>query len=586
MQQETHSTSSGQAKQCQNCKQEFVIEHDDFSFYEKMKVPPPTWCPECRMQRRMTWRNERALYKRVCDLCRKEFIGVFHSRINLPVFCSTCWYSDELNAMQYGILYDESRSFLNQFIELREKVPRLGVIQQGMMVNSEFTNCASNNRDCYLIFASNFNERCAFSYLIQNSIDSLDNYGLNKSELCYECIDCFNSYKLFFSHDCTDCRESAFLFNCRNCINCFLSNNLVNKKYYIFNEPHQKEDYLREIKKISERAGIEGCRSLFEKMKKGAIVKYMTGTHNTNVSGDWLWECNNTSESFRCRSVEDGKYLYQITEAKDCMDFHSWGRRCELMYEVMTSGYQCSNLAFTNNCWDGNHSLRYCDSCRSSSNLFGCIGLHSKQYCILNKQYTKEEYENLIPKIIESMNAIPYIDAKGRVYKYGEFFPSELSLFAYNETFAQEYFPLSKDEALARGYSWRDQETKNYKITKKSIDLPSNIQSVDDSILNEIIQCEHNQTCAHQCTKAFKIIESELQFYKKINLPLPRLCPNCRHYERLAQRNPLKLWHRQCMCDKQHPHHTGRCPNEFETSYSPDRKEIVYCEQCYQQEVV
>ena len=83
-----------------------------------------------------------------------------------------------------------------------------------------------------------------------------------------------------------------------------------------------------------------------------------------------------------------------------------------------------------------------------------------------------------------------------------------------------------------------------------------------------------------------------------MNLPLPRLCSNCRHYQRIKQRNPLKLWHRQCQCagEKsdnkvyqntiQHFHSNEHCPNEFETTYSPDRKEIVYCEKCYQQEVV
>ena len=53
----------------------------------------------------------------------------------------------------------------------------------------------------------------------------------------------------------------------------------------------------------------------------------------------------------------------------------------------------------------------------------------------------------------------------------------------------------------------------------------------------------------------------------------------------LEMRNPMKLWHRTCMCDKNHLNHTGKCTNEFETSYSPDRPEIIYCEQCYQQEV-
>ena len=83
--------------------------------------------------------------------------------------------------------------------------------------------------------------------------------------------------------------------------------------------------------------------------------------------------------------------------------------------------------------------------------------------------------------------------------------------------------------------------------------------------------------CNEQCTEAFKIIPDELQFYQRMNLPLPRLCPNCRHYNRLKQRNPLKLWHRSCMKEG--------CTNEFETSYAPDRPEIIYCESCYNKEI-
>jgi len=42
-----------ETKNCQNCKKDFTIEQDDFSFYEKIKVPPPTFCPECRYKRRI-----------------------------------------------------------------------------------------------------------------------------------------------------------------------------------------------------------------------------------------------------------------------------------------------------------------------------------------------------------------------------------------------------------------------------------------------------------------------------------------------------------------------------------------------------
>ena len=63
--------------------------------------------------------------------------------------------------------------------------------------------------------------------------------------------------------------------------------------------------------------------------------------------------------------------------------------------------------------------------------------MRNNSYCILNKQYTKEEYEALVSKIIEQMNTMPYVDKNGVTYKYGEFFPIELSPFGYNETVAQ-----------------------------------------------------------------------------------------------------------------------------------------------------
>ena len=243
-------------------------------------------------------------------------------------------------------------------------------------------------------------------------------------------------------------------------------------------------------------------------------------------------------------------------------------------YEVIDTGDNATRNLFaiyTHSCQNTNYTY----ACKSSANLFGCVGLRSKKYCILNKQYTKEEYEVLIPKIIEHMNAMPYIDKKGRIYKYGEFFPTEFSPFAYNETIAQEYYPKTKSEILELGYRWREPDTKQYAITLQPADLPDHIKDVSDDILNQVIACEHQGKCNEQCMGAFKIIPSELQFYRAMNLALPRLCSNCRHYRRLSQRTPFKLWDRQC----------AKCGKEIKTSYSPDREEIIYCEQRYNAEV-
>ncbi len=46
-----------EVKICQNCQKEFVIEPEDFDFYQKIKVPAPTWCPKCRLILKLWHRN-------------------------------------------------------------------------------------------------------------------------------------------------------------------------------------------------------------------------------------------------------------------------------------------------------------------------------------------------------------------------------------------------------------------------------------------------------------------------------------------------------------------------------------------------
>jgi len=141
---------------------------------------------------------------------------------------------------------------------------------------------------------------------------------------------------------------------------------------------------------------------------------------------------------------------------------------------------------------------------------------------------------------------------------------------------------------LDRGYTWQDElQHTTGKETLQINEIPDNIKGVTDKLVDEVLKC-------NECDRNYRVVLAELQLYKRFNLPIPRNCPQCRFAKRRQVRLPYKLWHRKCMCDyktfnntTKHPHHeTGQCPNEFETSYSPDRKEIVYCEQCYQAEVV
>lgn len=573
------SSLNSQTKQCQNCKKDFIIEPDDFLFYEKIKVPPPTFCPECRLIRRLVMRNERALYKRKCDLCNEDKILTYPNDSKYKVYCYECWYGDEWDGINYEQDYDFSKTFFEQYMDLFDKVPRLGIIKQGFLTNSEYNNRVSDIKNCYLIFASNQNENCHYGVGYWISKDSIDCYNARKCERCIECTDCYGCNSLRYSKECNSCIDSWFLTNCRNCTDCFGCFNLRNKSNCIFNEQYNKEEYRQKLKelKIENRSELNKIKKLLEKEAVKYIVPSLVTNHSTDVSGNWINNSKNIKVAFNCDKTEDGKFLFGITEGKDVMDYTYWGNTSEFMYEDASVGRQCSNVKFSNESWDGLARAEYCHNCLNCSDVFGCVGLRKKQYCILNKQYTKEEYVELVPRIKQQMIDMLFTDKVGRNISYGEFFPCDITPFAYNETIAQEYFPKTKEGAIKDGYYWRDEEDKNYKSTLFESDIPDSIIETKDDITKEVIACIHKGECNQQCTTAFKITLDELQLYRILNIPIPTLCPNCRHYERLKNRNPIKLWHCKCMKEG--------CNNEFETSYAPDRPEIVYCEKCYQQEV-
>lgn len=575
---------------CQNCKKEFIIDEQDQAFYKKMQVPMPTFCWICRAQRRFNFRNDRSLYRRKSDFSGEEIFAMYPPESYVKVYERDIWFSDKWDPMSFGRDVDFSRPFFAQLFDLLKVVPVYNLSTQ-YGVNSDYSNNFTGFKNCYLCFNGNITENSAYSNGTNNSKECFDCSYIDKSELCYEGFFLNGCSRTMFSSYC----ESSFnLFFCKNlvgCNDCFGCVNLRNKQYFIFNKQYAKEEYQEKIKEFqfySYRA-LEDLRKKVQEFWLQFPNKYMSGLKNVNVKGEYLYNSKNVIDSYQVREGENIRYCQNllIPKNKDCYDYSVWGGDNELMYEVATSGDGANNLKFCMECWPGMRDSQYSLYCGSSTNLFGCVGLRAKKYCILNKQYSKEEYEALVPKIIQHMNDMPYTDKKGRVYTYGEFFPIELSPFPYNATMAQEFFTLTKDQAMEEGYFWRDSEEKNIAATKSAQELPDSIQEVQDSIFQELIGCAHQGQCNQQCTKVFKVIPQEVAFYKSMNIALPRLCPNCRYYERIGQRNPLQTWKRKCQCANSSHHFHGQtpCPKEFETAYAPERKEIVYCEKCYQAEL-
>ncbi len=587
-------------KKCQNCQKSFEIDAQDFEFYEKIsdknsevKVPAPTWCPDCRAKRRMNFYNVSTLHKRKCDKCQSNIIAIYPEDVEFPVYCPKCWWADDWDASEYAQDYDFKKTFFKQLQELQNKVPRVSLeVDYQRNINSPYANDCGPLKNCYLTFLADSCEDTLYSREVDRLKSCVDCTNVSESENCFNLINGSRCYNIFDSVRCDNCLNIYFSRDLSGCSNCFGCVNLKNKQYHIFNKPYSKEEYFEKIKefKLDSYQNKQAIHKLVDDFFIKLPYKFMNGSRNQNVSGDNIFFSKDIKQSFLVIGGENIRYsqLLGMETSKDCGDYTSWGQNAENVYEVVHAGDGINNIKFSAGIWQS-YEIEYSDNPLFSNNLFGCVFLRKKSYCILNKQYTKEEYFEMVEKIKKQMNEMPYIDKQGREYKYGEFFPPELSPFAYNETIAQEYFPLTKEEAKKQGYKWKDPKKRNYQVTIEAKDLPDNIsyfakaskdkKDVDDSILKEVIGCatKKEDREATGCTTAFKIIPQELEFYKKMNLPLPRYCPNCRHHQRLKHRNPLKLYKRICMKEG--------CNTEFETTYAPDRKEIVYCEKCYQKEV-
>lgn len=557
-------------KSCKACGDAFEITPDDLAFYDKISpviggkkqsILPPTLCPDCRQQRRLVFRNERNLYRRTCDLCKKEILSMLSPDKNIVVYCPSCWWGDKWDAAVYGRDFDFSQPFFEQLHALMNVVPHIGLGTTNNE-NSEYVNWSGYNKNCYLIFASDYNEQCLYGMHMIRSYDCIDGLYCLESRSCHEVIDIENCERLFYSQNCQNCSDSLFLYDCKQCRDCLLCTNLRSKQYCAQNVQLTPQKYgeVKDalMKKLLE-GGLSDAQKTFAEQKRKAIHRQSELVNCDDCLGNYLTRGKNLYQCFDLAKAQDCRYVYTGFNVKDFMDVCHCDDG-ELAYEGMSIGFRSYGITFANGAWTTRNAL-YVDSVAGSNDVFGCMGLQYKQYCIMNKQYTKEEYEALVPKMIDHMR---------QTGEWGEYLPSSLSPFGYNETMAQEYFPLTEEQAHQKGLQWSTYEQPPLKQERSlpADQLGFDSTSVSDDILQTIIVCEDTG-------KMFKLTKREIDFYKTHRLPLPHKHPDQRHRERMALRNPRTLWQRQC----------ANCKKDIQTTYAPDRPEIVYCEECYRKAV-
>lgn len=549
-----------------HCEGEFAITAEDIEFLKMFKTPASKYCPTCRRFRRFGHLGFLKFFKRDCNAPdhTESMIAVFPSECPFPVYDYKYFGSDQWDPLELGRDYVDTISPLEQLFSLRIVAPVPSFLNKDFSSeNSDYSNGGRNSKNCYYTSGVFSSEDVWYSNLVHKSREVMDSRSISECDTIYDIYEGLNLYKInsgFFSKDCSDC---TLIFDCRNCTDCFGCVNLRNKRYCIFNKQYTKEEYKKFIESNTPLSykKLNEYKKQFWELVKSLPLNASRNLNAVNVSGVVVENSRDLFDVTDFKDSENVRHSDSALHHKDSMDIIFSGGNSHRLYMCVNVGSQSSNVKFS-------ISVKFCTDCefifnsKNLSNCFMCYGLENKSYCILNKQYTPDEYWALLDKIKSTML---------KNDEYGEFLDSRFSPQAYNFSLASLSFPVDYEIAVKLGaYIAKDPETNIEGIeVVNSIDLPDTIEDVDDSILNKAILCESTG-------KPFKITPTEFSFYRKMKIPLPHLHPSVRIENKYRFSPAGTRFYANCF----------KCSKDIQSIFNPEDGYALYCESCYQQEVL
>lgn len=285
--------------------------------------------------------------------------------------------------------------FFAELQRLREKTPVPGIMTT-RSENCDYSPYHANGRNCYRIIGHNLCEDCFYGLWLGDSRDCADCDFTEKCELCYECVDCRESYNLNFCQDCINCSDCEYSYDCKGVQNCYGCVNLRNKQFHIFNQPYSKEAYFEKVKSLR-RSYEHNAPPEFIKLEESLPHNYFQGFQNENAIGDHIFHSKNAFYCFDANELEDSMYIFNGYRIKDVVDCNYTGQGSEMNY-MCHSAVTLFNSNFCSICWYC-QNLEYCEYVFNSHDCFGCVGRNHAEYEILNKKYSKEEYFKELARI-------------------------------------------------------------------------------------------------------------------------------------------------------------------------------------------
>ena len=127
-----------------------------------------------------------------------------------PVYCTECWNGSGWDQFKNARDYDFSKPFFTQLKELFKINPRFYSYKFGNLINSEFTNFAVDDKNCYLSYSVVGCEDVMYCETIDKSKNSIDSYAVMKIDGCSYNIDCEGNYNTHYAVQSQNCIDSFF----------------------------------------------------------------------------------------------------------------------------------------------------------------------------------------------------------------------------------------------------------------------------------------------------------------------------------------------------------------------------------------
>lgn len=506
---------TGKPFEISEAEQEHVRRLNEVMPQLRGEIPLPEIHPVEAMRRACSHGNYFFLFRGKSVFSGKAQLTRYHPSLHSKISSSAEFWSDQIDNTAIGRDYDFSRSFFEQLEEVFDDSYLLPLIQINCE-GSDYVNGAKYVRNSYLCFDILESEDCLYCFAHYNGHDNTCCVLSRGSSYCYECLNIDNCYECQHSTDCINCSGCFACFDCIGCHDCFACTGLRNLRYHVYNEHVGKDGYQDFLRRCtlgdydSRLEQLKRCRDFVD--STGHRPNYFVNTED--CSGNYLRDSSSAFHCYFAHSLKDCGHLVNSKNSNNC--WRGMAIDSEFSYESVPVGSSRDLYSYAN--IGGEANVYSFGLEQNSSYCFGCAALKKKSYCILNKQYSREEYFELVPRIVAQMKSTG---------EWGQGLPPGLSQHISKHTLSNIFFEeLPEEEKLARGY-----RCENITI-EPAPGSPTDFAELP----NDVTQITENQILgrafpSQKSGRLFNIQGRELAFHKRFNIPLPRL----HWYERIEE---------------------------------------------------